>query len=49
MKVEPNSDMRQGAMAMFEAYTAWKDAGFTEDQALQLVAIAMTQDMKGNE
>lgn len=48
MKVEPNSDMRQGAMAMFELYTAWKDAGFTEEQALQLIALVMVENMKGN-
>ena len=48
MKIEPNSGMRQGAMAMFEAYVAWTDAGFTEDQALQLVAIAMVQEIRGS-
>ena len=49
MKVEPNHDLRQMAMGSFELYTAWIDAGFTEEQALQLVAIVMTAGMKGDE
>ena len=49
MKVEPNYDLRQMATQAFEMYTAWIDAGFTETQALQLVAIVMTAGMKDSE
>lgn len=41
-KVEPSHEMRQAAMACFEAYQAMVDAGFTEEQALRIVAHMVT-------
>ncbi len=34
--IEPRHDFRQAAMAMFEAYTAYLDAGFNTEQALRI-------------
>lgn len=37
MRVEPHSDIRQGAATFFQFYTAYVQAGFTPDQAMDLV------------
>ena len=37
-RVEPSHEIRQAAMASFEIYQAFIDAGFTEVQSLTLVA-----------
>jgi hypothetical protein len=37
MKIEPRSDFRQAASVAYELYVSMVDAGFTEDQAMQVV------------
>ena len=37
MEVEPPADMREMALIHFQVFRACVDAGFTEDQALQLM------------
>jgi hypothetical protein len=39
MKIEPTADMRRTADAMYQLYLAYTQAGFTDDQAFQLVKI----------
>jgi hypothetical protein len=34
---EPSADMRMGAHASYEVFRSHVDAGFTEDQAMQIV------------
>jgi len=41
----PLTRLAQGAAELHEMYTAFKDAGFTEDQALELVKTVI---WKGN-
>lgn len=44
MHIEPHGDIRQGAATFFQFFTAYVQAGFTEDQALELVkTILQTQ------
>ncbi len=43
-KVEPPQEMRQGATMMFQWFTALVDAGFTEGQALKIIALGMNGD-----
>lgn len=37
-RIEPSHDIRQAAMAAFEIYQGFMDAGFNETQALAIVA-----------
>ena len=41
MKIEPPADMREAAIAAFQAFVALTDAGFTERQALMILAEQM--------
>lgn len=43
---EPSADMRSAATAVFGIYSAFKDAGFSEQQAFQLAQVAMVQGGK---
>ena len=43
MKIEPRSDFRQAAAIARELFTAMIDAGFTEEQAMQVVISALTK------
>lgn len=36
-KVEPSAEMREAARGMMEVFTAVREAGFTEAQAMQIV------------
>ena len=35
--VEPHADMRMAATSMYQMFTAYMDAGFTAEQAIQLL------------
>lgn len=35
--MEPTADMRNEAVMHFQIFTAWVDAGFTEEQAMRLL------------
>jgi hypothetical protein len=39
---EPTSDLRTGAKAMFEMFSAFQQAGFSEQQAMYLVGQIVT-------
>lgn len=39
---EPSHVLRQGAKEIFQVYTAYKGAGFTADEAMQIVVAQMT-------
>jgi hypothetical protein len=44
MNIEPHGDIRQGAATFYQFFVAYVQAGFTEDQALELVkTILQTQ------
>ena len=40
------SEMNEGAIAQHEMYQAWVDAGFTPDQALDLVKTIITEMLR---
>jgi hypothetical protein len=42
--VEPNAELRQMAANLFEIYSALVQAGFSADQALQIVALMIIQN-----
>lgn len=44
--IEPRSDFRQAARGLMEIFTALTNEGFTEQQALYIIAI-MTQNGRG--
>lgn len=46
-RAEPSADMRQAARAAREMFLAMVEQGFTEDQAIKLVALAMGQAASG--
>lgn len=44
MNIEPHGDIRQGAATFYQFFVAYVQAGFTEDQAMELVkTILQTQ------
>lgn len=45
--VEPSSDARQLAMVMFDFYSAYVAAGFTEAQAMTIVQTMICANAKG--
>jgi hypothetical protein len=47
--VEPSADMRGASKAMFEMFTALKGEGFTENQALRLIAYFLRAGTEGND
>ncbi|MFF4403654.1 hypothetical protein [Streptomyces sp. NPDC001404] len=44
---DPITELAQRAAEMHEMYTAFRDAGFTEDQALELVIAIVIQAGSG--
>ena len=42
MKIEPTADIRQAAAMMYQFYVAMVQAGFNQDQALELVKVQLT-------
>lgn len=49
MKIEPHADLRKGATMTREAFIAFVDAGFTEDQALELVKVMLSNSTGGRQ
>lgn len=45
--IEPGADMRQFALANYEVYVAFLQAGFESDQAFALTRDFMMTSMKG--
>lgn len=41
MPVEPSADMRQAAAVLRDAFNAFVQSGFTEDQALEIIKVLM--------
>jgi hypothetical protein len=37
LPTDPVSDLRVGAIALFELYTEYKDVGFTSEQAMKML------------
>lgn len=46
--VEPSADMRQGALATRGLYLAYVEAGFSEQEALCLIGIAIFASIRGD-
>lgn len=44
--VEPNADLRNAAAGMFETYVSLVNAGFNEDQAMQLTRDMLREAMR---
>lgn len=44
MSDEPDflTDLQQSAVAFHEMFTAWREAGFTEEQAMQMLCTVIT-------
>lgn len=45
---DPITNLAAGAAQLHELYTSYTGAGFTEDQALQLIIAILTAGMRGN-
>jgi hypothetical protein len=41
-------DLSQVAIAQHEMYTAWVEAGFTPDQAMELVKVTLLRALSGD-
>lgn len=46
---DPMGDLSQVAIAQHEMYTAWVDAGFTADQAMDLVKVMLMRMLCGGD
>lgn len=46
MPIEPSADMRQAAAVLRDAFNAFVQSGFNEDQALELIKVLMPQPRK---
>jgi hypothetical protein len=47
MSEEPMTELAEGAVQTHELYTAYVDAGFTPDQAMQLIIAFMIKALGG--
>jgi hypothetical protein len=47
-KVEPPAEIRQLAGMIFATYTAYIEAGFTEEQAMRLITASIAAAGKGD-
>jgi TPP-dependent indolepyruvate ferredoxin oxidoreductase alpha subunit len=43
----PSTELAAAAHQLHEAYTAYREAGFTEDQAFELVKAILTAGIRG--
>ena len=46
--IEPNADMRQGAIALRAMYLSYMEVGFTSQETLYLLGVMMAASMNSN-
>lgn len=49
MQIEPHADIREAAGTLFQMYTAFTQAGFTDVQAMQMIVTTLSTNYNSGE